>query len=219
MNQSEFQKLDDIISNWPGVNRREAEQQTVFSVAGKSFCWLSPASLMIQISPCLGRGCGTRRLEHVGNVARLIRQRTNLVDAQYDDPKSLLTPKFSYPGLDGRKVNLSEAESLIRQAFERLRPGPKVLGATDRVAAFETRLPVEPISKEHIITETRTVTIESPFGNMFSVQVEASLVDKFIRAATDKNGPYRSKESSQNALESAFAIAMSKFLEGLNWPE
>jgi len=69
---------------------------------------------------------------------------------------------------------------------------------------------------------TRTITIESPPENTLSVQVEADLVDKFVRTATDKRGPWRSKrkkETFQKALESAVAVALSKFLEGLKRTE
>jgi len=66
--------------------------------------------------------------------------------------------------------------------------------------------------------EKRTITIESPSENTLSVQVEADLVDRFVHTATDKGGSWRSKsrkESFQHALESAVAVALTKFLEGL----
>ena len=72
------------------------------------------------------------------------------------------------------------------------------------------------------MAETRTITIESPPGNTLSVQVGADLVDRFVHTATDKGGSWRSKskkESFQDALESAVAVALAKFLEGLNRPE
>ena len=60
----------------------------------------------------------------------------------------------------------------------------------------------------------RTITIESRPGNTLSVQVEADLVDRFVRTATDKLGPFRSKkESFQHALESAVTGALAKFFE------
>ncbi|MBA7649163.1 hypothetical protein ES703_56957 [subsurface metagenome] len=65
------------------------------------------------------------------------------------------------------------------------------------------------------MAETRTITIESPPENILSVQVEAGLVDRFVHTATDKGGPWRSKkETFQHALESAVAVALTKFLEG-----
>ena len=70
--------------------------------------------------------------------------------------------------------------------------------------------------------ETRTITIESPPKNSLSVQIEADLVEKFVNAATSKGGSWRSKnrrESFQHALESAVAVALSKFLEGMNQPD
>lgn len=64
------------------------------------------------------------------------------------------------------------------------------------------------------MAETRTVTIESPPGNILSVQVEADLVDRFVRTATAKRGLWRSKkESFQHALEGAVTGALIKFLE------
>ena len=60
----------------------------------------------------------------------------------------------------------------------------------------------------------RTVTIESPQGNTLRVQVEADIVDKFVKAATDKAGPCRGKdETFQHAIESAVAIALARFTE------
>ena len=67
------------------------------------------------------------------------------------------------------------------------------------------------------MAETRTITIESPPENTLSVQVEADLVDRFVHTVTEKGGPWRSKrkkETFQKALESAVAVALSKFLEG-----
>ncbi|GAI16746.1 unnamed protein product [marine sediment metagenome] len=72
------------------------------------------------------------------------------------------------------------------------------------------------------MAETRTITIESPPENTLSVQVEAGLVDRFVHTATDKGGSWRSKrrkESFQDALESAVAVALAKFLEGLKRTE
>lgn len=60
----------------------------------------------------------------------------------------------------------------------------------------------------------RTVTIESPQGNTLRVQVEADIVDKFVKVATDKAGPFRGKgETFQHAIESAVATALAKFAE------
>lgn len=59
----------------------------------------------------------------------------------------------------------------------------------------------------------RTVTIESPQGNVLRVQVEADIVEKFVRAAQDKERFRGKKESFQHALESAVAVAFSKFTE------
>ena len=70
--------------------------------------------------------------------------------------------------------------------------------------------------------ETRTITIESPPKNNLSVQIEADLVEKFVHTATNKGGSWRSKnrkESFQHALESAVAVALFKFLEGINLPD
>jgi hypothetical protein len=60
----------------------------------------------------------------------------------------------------------------------------------------------------------RTVTIESPQGNTLRVQVEADIVDKFVKAATGKAGSFRSKgETFQHAIESAVTVALAKFTE------
>ncbi len=59
----------------------------------------------------------------------------------------------------------------------------------------------------------RTVTIESPQGNTLRVQVEADIVDKFVKAAQDK-GTFRGRdETFQHALESAVVVALTKFAE------
>ena len=66
---------------------------------------------------------------------------------------------------------------------------------------------------------TRTITIETPPGNTLRVQVEADLVKRFVSAATNKHGSFRSKkESFQDALESAVFSALTGFLEKLNRP-
>ena len=59
----------------------------------------------------------------------------------------------------------------------------------------------------------RTVTLESPEGNTLRVQVEADIVEKFLKAAKDKRTFKGRKESFQHALESAVAVALSKFTE------
>ena len=130
MNQSEFDELDRIISSWPGVDR-EKTTQIAYLVAGHKFCWLSPGSRMVQISPPLGPRCITRRLEHVRNEARVIHQKTGWVDAVYNDPGSRLIERWSYPGFMGSEATLSQAIYLIRQSYERLRTGPKVLSTSE----------------------------------------------------------------------------------------
>ena len=65
---------------------------------------------------------------------------------------------------------------------------------------------------------TRTITIESPPDNTLSVQVGADLVDRFVHTVTRKGGPWRSKRKKgtfQDALESGVAVALTRFLEGL----
>jgi len=67
------------------------------------------------------------------------------------------------------------------------------------------------------MAETRTITIESPPENTLSVQVGADLVDRFVHTATEKGGLWRSKRKKETfgkALESAVAVALTKFLEG-----
>ena len=68
------------------------------------------------------------------------------------------------------------------------------------------------------MAEKRTITIESGAENTLSVQVEADLVERFVHTATEKGGSWRSKrkkETFQKALESAVAVALTRFLEGL----
>ncbi len=68
------------------------------------------------------------------------------------------------------------------------------------------------------MAETRSITIEAPLGNTLSVQVGADLVDRFVHRVTRKGGLWRSKRKKgtfQDALESAVAVALTKFLEGL----
>ena len=68
------------------------------------------------------------------------------------------------------------------------------------------------------MAETRTITIESPPENTLSVQIEADLVERFVHGVTEKGGLWRrkrKKETFQKALESAVAVALTKFLEGL----
>jgi hypothetical protein len=60
----------------------------------------------------------------------------------------------------------------------------------------------------------RIITIESPHLNTLQVEVEADIVDKFVKAATDKAGTFRGgKETFQHAIESAVTVAFTKFTE------
>ncbi|MEE8471447.1 MAG: hypothetical protein V3S51_08970 [Dehalococcoidia bacterium] len=61
----------------------------------------------------------------------------------------------------------------------------------------------------------RTITIESPQGNVLSAQIEAELVDEFIHTVTNKGNSFRRRdESFQHALESAVTAALAKLIEG-----
>jgi len=66
------------------------------------------------------------------------------------------------------------------------------------------------------MAETRIVTIEaSPKNTLYTwrVKVEADLVDRFVRVATDERGPWRSKkESFHQALEGAVTDALIKWI-------
>ena len=58
------------------------------------------------------------------------------------------------------------------------------------------------------------VTIESMQGNTLRVKVEADIVDRFVKAATDKASPFRGKgETFQHAIESAVAVALARFAD------
>jgi hypothetical protein len=64
----------------------------------------------------------------------------------------------------------------------------------------------------------RAITIEVPPENTLSVQVEADLVDRFVDTVTRKGGLWRSKRKKETfgrALESAVAVALTKFIEDL----
>ena len=61
----------------------------------------------------------------------------------------------------------------------------------------------------------RTITIEAGQGVVLQAKIDEKLVEKFIRTATKKKGPFRSTgKSFQHALESAVITALSKFIEG-----
>lgn len=111
-------ELEATVRRWPGVSRRTTKTQIILSREGTNFCWLSPGNGMVQIAPPLGRSNVTRRLERQGAHVKVIRQRTDGIDAEYDDPGSCLEPRFSYPGFMCSRTPQSEAESLVRQAYE-----------------------------------------------------------------------------------------------------
>lgn len=114
-------KLDSIISTWPKVKRRPTKTQIVFSVHGNSFCWLSPESDKVQLSPSLGgKSKPTRLLKHDGNKVKIINWKTGRIDAAFDDPFSLLKWHFSYPGFDTKKDMLGGYINLIRQSYKRV---------------------------------------------------------------------------------------------------
>jgi hypothetical protein len=60
----------------------------------------------------------------------------------------------------------------------------------------------------------RMITIESPQWNTLQIQVEADVVDKFVKAATGKKRTFRGRnETFQHAIESAVTVAFTKFAE------
>lgn len=112
-------ELEAIVCRWPDVNRRETKSQIVLSHNGANFCWLSPATSVVQIAPSIGRQEKTRRLERHGARVKVIRQRTGDIEAEYNDPGLLLGRNmWSYPGFACSQVTQDEAESLVRQAYE-----------------------------------------------------------------------------------------------------
>lgn len=113
--------LDHIISGWPGVSRRQTQSQIVFSRLDTNFCWLSPRAGMIQLRPPLGRNCDTRRLQRQGNEVGVIRQKTEQVDAAYQDPGGRLIALWGYPGFMCRSTPVTDAQDLIRQAYDNLK--------------------------------------------------------------------------------------------------
>jgi len=142
MNSNSCGDLDRIISSWPGVGRRPEKTQIVFSVAATNFCWLSPRTGMVQLRPCLGPKCVTRRLERVGNEVKVIHQETGRIDAVYKDPSRKLIERLSYPGFKCSNMSRNEALDLIRQAYETVRRRPNVsdtFGGVASVANATTR--------------------------------------------------------------------------------
>ena len=113
-----FSDIEHTISHWPNVNRRETKTQVVYSVSSINFCWLSPATSMVQIFPPLGPKCNTRRLERNGNKVKIIHQPSGPTDATYDDPGHNLLPRFSYPGFMCSKISEEDALHLIHQSYE-----------------------------------------------------------------------------------------------------
>jgi hypothetical protein len=66
--------------------------------------------------------------------------------------------------------------------------------------------------------ETRRVTIESPPGNTLTVHIEAPVVEKFVRFATDKEGAWRGKRKTfQDSLEAAVSVAFNEFVEKFDY--
>ncbi|MBI2858987.1 MAG: hypothetical protein HYX90_07905 [Chloroflexi bacterium] len=53
----------------------------------------------------------------------------------------------------------------------------------------------------------RIVTIESPPGSTLHIEVEADVVDKFLKAAQDKSSFKGRNETFHHALESAITVA------------
>lgn len=117
MNLDSITNLEQIISSWPRVRRREAKSMVVFSVDNTSICWLSPNG-MVQVWPPLGARSTTRRLERSGNQVRVIRQKNDQTEAVYTDPKALLTEKFSYPGFMLSDTSTREAAAIVKQAYD-----------------------------------------------------------------------------------------------------
>ncbi len=59
----------------------------------------------------------------------------------------------------------------------------------------------------------RAVTIESSQGNTRRIEVEADIVEKFLKAAQNKRSFRGKDETFQHALESAVTVAFTKFIE------
>ena len=122
---SAISKLDSIISDWPKVKQRPTKTQIVFSVHGNSFCWLSPESDKVQLSPPLGKKSNpVRLLKRDGNKVKIINWKTGRIDAVFDDPFNLLKWHCSYPGFDTKKDMLGAYVNLIRQSYKRVMEKP-----------------------------------------------------------------------------------------------
>jgi hypothetical protein len=60
----------------------------------------------------------------------------------------------------------------------------------------------------------RMITIESPQWNTLMIQVEADVVDKFVKVATGKKRLFRGRnETFQHAIESAVTVAFTNFTD------
>jgi hypothetical protein len=60
----------------------------------------------------------------------------------------------------------------------------------------------------------RLITIESPRWNTLMIEIEADVVDKFVKAATGKKRLFRGRnETFQHAIESAVTVAFANFAD------
>ncbi len=113
-----WQRLDKIITLWPKVGRDIKPTQVIYSTNGRKFYWLTKKAQMAQLWPNLGDGAHpTRRLEHEEKRVKVIRVRTNEVEAVYNDPNSRLGYTFKYIGFKWRGKLPLDTIGLIHQSY------------------------------------------------------------------------------------------------------
>src|SRR6266850_3955926 len=139
------------------VNERETRTQLVYEVAGRSFCWISKFTDHIQLFPPLGRTANrTRTLKRDDTRALCVNSATGSVDAIYQDPHSILTDVWSYPGFRTSRCNTEYGFSLIRQAYNQA-----VQNQSGR------RMPVERATPKSSISVPNTPDLVDLFNRLY----------------------------------------------------
>ncbi len=147
---------------------------------------------MIQLSPCLGPNSCTRRLERDGNLVKIVRQKTGLVEAAYQDPERILDKRFSYPGFMRSATSRKGALELIGQAYDQVENQRDDVGKAKKIMTQQ--------QEAHMETEVLTV------------EISKTLHDRLKQAV----GRLKSKLKSYAKTEqSLIENALTKFLDEL----
>src|SRR5262249_11273261 len=95
------------------VKERETRTYFVYEVSEQSFCWIGKSTDYIQLFPPLGKTSNpTRMLKRDDTRALCVNCATRSVDAIYQDPDSILTEVWSYPGFRTSRCNTEYGFSL-----------------------------------------------------------------------------------------------------------